>query len=399
MTARLLGAEKALANNPSQRLIDLHKLLSGEMEKILDLEEELWGMKARINWLIQGERNTAFFHITALTRRSRNRIAGINDPNGNWIVDIDRVKEIFLKGFKKLYSSEQVWCERTLQSPLPFGNSLSDSEALNLSLLPSDAEILFALNSMKAFKAPGPDGLHAGFFQRFWLVVGNSVKLEVKKIFQTKKVPPWLNRTLIALIPKKLGPETISHFRPINLCNTLYKVVSKILVLRLKHLMPRLVSPSQSAFVAGRRGTDNVIVAQELLFAMERMKGRTGNMIIKIDLEKAYDRLEWGFVRKMLTSLNFHMDTVELILSCISSTSISLLFNGEQLEEFQPSRGLRQGDPLSPYIFILCMEYLSSLINRKCDDGVWGRVKASRNGPGFSHIFFTDDLLLFAKAT
>ena len=106
LTARLLGAEKALANNPSQRLIDLHKLLSGEMEKILDLEEELWGMKARINWLIQGERNTTFFHITALNRRSRNRIAGINDPNGNWIVDIDRVKEIFLMGFKKLYSSE-----------------------------------------------------------------------------------------------------------------------------------------------------------------------------------------------------------------------------------------------------------------------------------------------------
>ena len=146
-------------------------------------------MKARINWLIQGERNTTFFHITALNRRSRNRIAGINDPNGNWIVDIDRVKEIFLMGFKKLYSSEQVWCERTLLTPLPFENSLSNSEAFNLSLPPSDAEILFALNSMKDFKAPGPDGLHARFFQRSWLVVGASVKLEVKKIFRLRKFP------------------------------------------------------------------------------------------------------------------------------------------------------------------------------------------------------------------
>nr|POE78860.1 transposon tx1 uncharacterized 149 kda protein [Quercus suber] len=225
LTTRLLGAEKALANNPSQRLIDIHKFLSGEMEKILVLEEELWGMKARINWLIQGERNTTFFHITALNRRSSNRIVGINDSNGNWIVDIDRVKEIFLMGFKKLYSSEQVFCERTFQNPFLFENSLSDSEAFNLTLPPSDAEILFALNSMKAFKAPGPDGLHAGFFQRFWLVVGDSVKMEVKRIFQTKKVPQCLNRTLIALIPKNLGPETISHFRPISLCNTLYKVV------------------------------------------------------------------------------------------------------------------------------------------------------------------------------
>ena len=105
--------------------------------------------------------------------------------------------------------------------------------------------------------------------------------------------------------------------------------------------MPNLISPSQIAFVAGRRGTDNVIVAQELLYLMERMKGRIGYMIIKIDLEKAYDLMELSFMRNVLLSLNFHMDTMELILSCISTTFVSLLFNGEQLEEFQPLRGLR----------------------------------------------------------
>ena len=111
-------------------------------------------------------------------------------------------------------------------------------------------------------------------------------------------------------------------------------------------------------------------------------------MILKIDLEKAYDHMKWSFVRDVLFSLGFHNDTVELILSCISSTSVSLLFNGEQLEEFQPSRRLRQGDPISPYIFILCLELLSSLINKKCEDGDWDKVKASRNGPSFSHMFF-----------
>ena len=105
--------------------------------------------------------------------------------------------------------------------------------------------------------------------------------------------------------------------------------------------MPNLISPSQTAFVASRRGTDNVIVAQELLYLMERMKGRIGYMIIKIDLEKVYDLMEWSFMRNVLLSLNFHMDTMELILSCISTTFVSLLFNGEQLEEFQPLRGLR----------------------------------------------------------
>lgn len=174
--------------------------------------------------------------------------------------------------------------------------------------------------------------------------------------------------------------------------------MSKIVVLRMKHLMPKLVSPSHTAFVAGRRGTDNFIVAQELLYTLEKKKGKTGYMIIKIDLEKAFDRMEWSFVRNVLCSLGFQNATVELILSYISFTFVFILFNGEQLKEFEPSRGLRQGDPISLYIFILCMELLSSLINKKCEKGDLDKVKASRNGLGFSHIFFADDILLFAKA-
>ena len=121
-------------------------------------------------------------------------------------------------------------------------------------------------------------------------------------------------------------------------------------------------------------------------------------MILKVDLEKAYDRLEWSFVRSMLVSLGFQSDTVELILSCIFTTSASLLFNGSQIGEIFPSCGLRQGDLISPYIFILYMEFSSTLINLKCEEGSWKKIKASRSGPGFSHIFFfADDLLLFAK--
>ena len=103
-------------------------------------------------------------------------------------------------------------------------------------------------------------------------------------------------------------------------------------------------------------------------------------------------------MRSMLFSFRFHEDTVELVMSCISSTSASLLVNGSQLESFKPSRGLRQGDPISPYIFILCMEFLSSLINKKCEEVKWIKVKASRGGLEFSHSFFVDDLLLYAKA-
>jgi hypothetical protein len=217
-------------------------------------------------------------------------------------------------------------------------------------------------------------------------------------VFNSGTMHAELNQTLIALIPKRKGLETLNHFRPISLCNTVYKIITKILVLRLKPLLPSLISPLQTAFVADRRGFDNVVIAQELIYTLERKKGKLGFMVIKIDLEKAYDRIEWSFVRQILIHFGFPDNITRIIMSCISTTSTSLLFNGGKLDQFLPSRGIRQGDLLSPFLFLLCMEYLGGLIEQKCDDGEWTKVKASCGGPGFSHVFFTDDLLLFAKA-
>ena len=214
------------------------------------------------------------------------------------------------------------------------------------------------------------------------------MKDEVRNIFISCEMSAFLNQTLIALIPKQKGPETISHFKPISLCNTVYKLVTKILVQRLRPHMPNLISPCQTAFVAGRRGSDNIIIAQEIIYFLNKRKGKEEFMIVKIDLEKAYDRLEWCFICKVLTCFGFPPNIIKLIMSCISSSSTSLLFNGEKLPPFAPSKGIRQGDSLSPFIFLLCMEYLNTQIEDLCDSKQWMRVKASSRGPGFSHIFF-----------
>ena len=123
-----------------------------------------------------------------------------------------------------------------------------------------------------------------------------------------------------------------------------------------------------------------------------------GYMALKIDLAKAYDKLEWSFIKSMLSRFNLPNSLIEIIMNCITTVTSSILFNGSSLEPFIPTRGIRQRDPLSPYIFIMCMEYLGQLIQDKCEEGVWGPVKASRSGPSFSHLFLADDLVLFAKA-
>ena len=119
---------------------------------------------------------------------------------------------------------------------------------------------------------------------------------EVKKVFTERRVPVYLNTTHIALIPKIQGLETLSNYRPISLCNTVYKIVSKIIVARLRPYLDKLISPCQSAFIPGRKGIDNAIIAQEVIHSLNKKKGKVGYMVLKIDLEKAYDKLEWSFI-------------------------------------------------------------------------------------------------------
>ena len=145
--------------------------------------------------------------------------------------------------------------------------------------------------SLKAFKAPRPDGLHASFFQRFWLTVGNSLMNKVKKIFSDRKVPDYQNTTHIAPIPKIQGPDMLSNYRPINLCNTVYKVVLKIVVSRLRPYLDKLISLCQTVFVPGRKGIDNAIIMQEVIHTLSKKKGKVGIRCSRLILRRCMTNL------------------------------------------------------------------------------------------------------------
>ena len=396
--ARSNGTQKALAMHPSVSLINLESDLLRELDIVLNQEEEIWALKSRVNWMIQGDRNTAFYHVSTLVRRKRNKILAIKNAVGEWIQQEKAVKEFVKNGYSDIYTTSLSSVSALPPTISSWQSRLSEEEKCSISGEVSEEEIKAALWSLKAFKAPGPDGLHAGFFQRFWPTVGSSVINEVRKIFSERRVPVYLNTTHIALIPKIQGQETLSNYRPISLCNSVYKIVSKIIVARLRPYLDKLISSCQSAFIPGRKGIDNAIIAQEVIHSLSKKKGKVGYMALKIDLEKAYDKLVLCFIRDMLIRLKFPSLVTDIIMSCVTTVSTSIVFNGEALDPIYPSRGIRQGDPISPYLFIICMDFLGQLIEEKCSVKLWNPIKTSQRGPSVSHLMFADDLVLFAKA-
>lgn len=203
--------------------------------------------------MIQGDRNTSFYHLYALARRKRNHIASVKDEMGEWITNDREVAEFFRRGFLSLYSTSHDTASLNPHLSAQWHGKFSEEVKCSLGNMASREEIKDALWSMKPYKAPSPDGLHAGFFQRFWLITSDSVNREVARAFATSKIPDYLNRTLIVLIPKMQGPETIGNYRPISLCNTIYKVITKVIVGQIKPHLDSIISPCQAAFIPRRR--------------------------------------------------------------------------------------------------------------------------------------------------
>uniref|UniRef100_A0A803N7C0 Reverse transcriptase domain-containing protein n=1 Tax=Chenopodium quinoa TaxID=63459 RepID=A0A803N7C0_CHEQI len=208
-----------------------------------------------------------------------------------------------------------------------------------------------------------------------------------------------MNETYIALVPKINNPEMVSEFRPISLCNTSYKIILKCLVKRLRSIIGDLVGDNQKAFVLGRAVNDSCCIGHEMIHRIKK-KASSGSYesIFKVDLNKAYDRIKLSFIEKVLTQMNFLGKWIKWIMQCISTASYRIHINGEPSRKIVPNAGLRQGDPLSPYLFILCMEVLSIRLNYLQHAASIKGIKFSRSGASISHLFFADDALFFLKA-
>lgn len=382
----------------SETNIREQKNLETQLEELLKLEEIKWYQRAKTFWIKDGDRNTSFFHRKASQRKERNTIEKLKKKNGDWTTNDKDVNGVLKEFFMDLFTTEGPADTRRITDLIEprvtgdMNDMLTKPYTVN--------EIKKALKQMHPTKSPGPDGMPPLFFQSFWNIVGTSFVSTCLHILNNDGDPTPLNHTFIVLIPKTKRPTKPSEFRPISLCNVICRVISKVIANRLKSLLNLVISPNQSAFIPNRLITDNAMIAFETFHYMRKKKtGKKGFLALKLDMSKAYDRVEWIFLEKMCRKLGFCEKWINLVMKCVTTVSYSILVNGKKTESFTPSRGLRQGDPISPYLFLICAEGFSTLINKAEQEGNLTGIRIARTAPQVSHLFFADDSVLFFRAT
>ncbi|GJX71997.1 RNA-directed DNA polymerase, eukaryota, reverse transcriptase zinc-binding domain protein [Tanacetum coccineum] len=353
-------------------------------------EEQFLFQKAKITWMSDGDKNSKFFHAVIKGRIHRNRIDVVCDEKNVTFEGLE-VAEQFVKHFQSfLGKSSNV--EPIIPNTLNV-KKVSVEDATFMIRQVTDKEIKEALFDICDNKAPGPDGFTSKFYKKAWNTVGKNVCDAIKEFFRKGKMLGEVNATLITLVPKLQTPKKVLDYRPIACCNVLYKIISKILTNRIKTALCKIVSPTQSAFIPGRQITDNILLTQELLRGYTWKNGPK-RVAMKIDIQKAYDTVNWDFLECTLKEFEFPQKMVEWIMVCVRSASFSICVNGERHGYFKGGRGLRQGDPISPYIFTLVMEVFTKIMQKKISESNdfkyhWGCKELK-----ISHLCFADDLLV-----
>lgn len=325
-----------------------------------NVQQEYYIQRAKENILTFDDKNTRYFHDKVKYRKRRTQIDCLQNSIGIWITDKAMLASELKDHFEKISKTTNPPTDSTFLYMIQ--PCISEEENEFLIHAPTDEEIKGIVWQMQPWTILGPDGYPPGFHQQMWDIVGSDTINMVKAFFISGFLLKQMNHSFVSLIPKTDIPRTATDYRPISLSNVSYKIISKLLASRLKTVMDNFISPYQASFLSSRQITDNIVSAHELVDTIRKNKSISGLMAVKLDMSKAFDRIEWKFVIDILRRLGFHDHWCKMIEQCITTVSTSIPLNGSPGEVFYPTRGLRQEDPLSPYFFIICMDIFSKML-------------------------------------
>ncbi|XP_057775038.1 uncharacterized protein LOC130994018 [Salvia miltiorrhiza] len=395
---QLMATQKQIADTGyTDDLFNEEVHLQAELNVALSRKSSLLQQKSRASWLTDGDRNTAFFHRLTKFKQRNNSFTRMN-INGTDVYDPGLIEQHIVSYFSELFMDDGGVLADQLEIDALIQPSISENQNTMLIRIPDDGEIAAAVFSLDANSAPGPDGFSGMFFHTCWSTIKDDIIMAVQRFFTHSYLPSGCNASTMILIPKKEVVSTVADLRPIILSNFLFKIISKVLASRLSVLANSHVAPNQFGFISGRNIHDCIMLSSEGFNCMQRTN-RGINMACKIDIRNAFDTLRWGFIFQVLRANGYHENFIHWISIIFSSARLSILYNGRLTGYFACSRGVRQGDPLSPILFGIAEDVLSSLISSCVDSRHLTPMSFSRFSNFPTHLLYADDVILFCRAT
>ncbi|XP_060194905.1 uncharacterized protein LOC132624092 [Lycium barbarum] len=343
-----------------------------EYKRYLHFEEEYWRQKEGVDWFVEGDINTRLFHNLMRGRRRKLTVRWIQGLDGSWIEDEAQMASQAVQFYQAEFSHEEA--------------------NVALCCIPSCEEVKQAIFNLSRTSASGPDGFPGKFYQSCWDVVGRDIFRLVEAFFNCHSLLKSITHTNLVLLPKKDTVQAFSNLRPISLSNFVDKVISRAVHDRFEKVLPSLISRNQTGFAKGMSIIENVLLAQEIVTDI-RKSGKPANVVIKLGMAKAYDRVCWSFLVKVLERLGFASQFLDQIWRLLANHWYSVLFNGQSTGFFHSTRGVKQGDPLSPALFILSIEVLSRSLNALFDDSCYMGYRLPKWSFNINHLSYANDTI------
>ncbi|KAK9154956.1 hypothetical protein Sjap_002436 [Stephania japonica] len=363
-----------------------------DLDRAVLHENRIASQKLRVKWAKEGDANTKFFHKMLGVRRNKNCIERLCLADGTFTEDHERIKDAFVGFFQQLYTNEM---EFSWEIEGIEWQAISPMKASELESPFTEAEVWKGICNSEGDKAPGPDGYTFAFMKKCWGVLKQDVMAFFEDFHRNGVVNKKVNETYICLIPKGSQAGRVEDFRPISLLTSLYKLLAKVLSDRLRGTLIHTVACEQNAFVPNRQMLDSVLIASETI--EHATKSNMRGYVLKLDFAKAYDRVDWAFLDFVLKQKGFGERWRKWIKGCVSSANYSVMINGRPRGKFRGERGLRQGDPLSPFLFILVADVMGRMIDKAKLSGVVEGFRIGRDVTHITHLFYADDSLMFIK--
>jgi len=343
-----------------------------------------------MNWLKEGDANSKKFHGVMSGRKRHNTINMVSVDGAN-VEGVNNVRSTVFTHFSTHFKS--LSAHRPGVGGLQFCR-LSGAEAGSLTKPFSQVEVKQAIWDCDSFKSPGPDGINFGFIKDFWELIKDDFMRFLTEVHCNGKLTKGVNSTFIALIPKVNSPQRLNDFRPIFLVGCcMYKVLAKVLANRLRKVVSSVVSDSQSAFVKGKQNLDGILIANEAVDEARRMNKEL--LLFKVDFEKAYDSVDLNYLDSMMAKMNFPTLWRKWISECVGTATTSVLVNGCPTDEFSIERGLCQGDPCSPFLFLLAAKGFNVLMLAVVEAQLFSGYGVGPTADvKLTHLQFADDILI-----